>query len=687
MSPEPVERKLAAILSADVVGYSRLMAEDEAGTVRTLTDYRAETALLIQQHRGRVVDSPGDNVLAEFPTATEAVECAVEIQRVLQARNAALPTDRRMEFRVGVHLGEVRPEGERIYGDGVNIAARLEGLATPGGICISSEVHGQVRHRLQLDYDDLGKQSVKNLPDPVRVFRVRLEAETVSRATSPRSLRRAALTAGLLVLLGVAAVGGWRMFGGRPGEPTAAAISSPIRSIAVLPLENLSGDPEQEYFADGMTEALIGDLAKLGSLSVISRTSVMQYKGQRKPLPEIAQELKVDGVVEGTVMRAGDRVRITAQLIDARSDRHLWSDRYDRELSDVLALQSDVARAVAEQVRLELTPEEQSALTASRPVDPRAYDAYLRGLQLRGPVTLVRAWGPRVIAQFERAVELDPDFAEAYVALATVRLVLGLVGSNLRYRSEFPEARKAAQRALELDDRQGGAHATLGAVRLYHDRDFPGARRAFERALQRSPSAPVALDIYAWYLLWVEGRTEEALDLSERLLLVAPLDLVYRPERCGHFFFARQYERAIEEVERVRELDPDFADPIVVMTYFMLDRLEEAHRTQIAFLEQCGAPCDSQREARARGWAEGGWEGSVRAWLEVATDIEGSSPFSIASDYTMIGEADEAFAWLERGYRERDPLMSSLKANPIFDPLRSDPRFDDLLRRIGFPES
>ena len=389
-----VERKLAAVLSADVVGYSRLMAEDDVGTVQRITEYRELIGVRVREQRGRVVDSPGDNLLAQFPSALDATRCAIEIQRALKTRNADLPAERRMELRIGVHMGDVMADGDRIYGDGVNIAARLEGLAEPGGICISGEIHGQVESKLDLRFDDLGDQSVKNIPKPIRVYRVEVEAETKPTDAPSRSLRRAVVAASVVMVLGVIAVAGWRMVVGRPEKPSAAEVAAPIRSIAVLPLENLSGDPEQEYFADGMTEALIGDLAKIRALRVISRTSVMQYKGARKPLPEIAQELDVDGVIEGTVMRAGDRVRITAQLIDARSDRHLWSDRYDHELSDVLALQSEVARAVAEQVRLELTPDEQAALTTSRPVDPRAYDAYLRGRQLMyGAGASLWSWG------------------------------------------------------------------------------------------------------------------------------------------------------------------------------------------------------------------------------------------------------------------------------------------------------
>jgi tetratricopeptide (TPR) repeat protein len=435
-----------------------------------------------------------------------------------------------------------------------------------------------------------------------------------------------------------------------------------------------------------MTEALIGDLAKLGSLSVISRTSVMKYKGERKSLREIAQELSVDAVVEGTVMRAGDRVRITAQLIDARSDRHLWSERYDRELSDVLALQSDVARAVAEQVRVELTPEEQAVMRASRPVDPSAYDAYLRGLQLRGPGSFARVWGRPVIEQFERAVKLDPDFAEGWAQLAAAHVILATSGLDLQYRSEFPKARRAARRALEIDERLAKAHVVLGRLWL-NDWDFLAAKRAYERALQLSPSDPDALNSYIYYLLAVEGKSEEALGASERLLRVAPLDLYYREARVNHFFLARQYERALEEVERVRELAPDLVTITMGNLYFMLGRPEQAQRAYRTFSERCGPPCDWSEEALERGWAEGGWDGSMRAWAEAAAQTEGFTRLGIAGAYAMVGETDEAFAWLERGYREHDPAMVSVKVRPELDTLRSDPRFDDLLRRIGFPGS
>jgi TolB-like protein len=661
----------------DIVGYTALMAESEEKGLGVRRRHREVVRPLVERYAGEWIEAPGDESLSTFHSALDAVNCALAVQ-------AQLESDPDLKVHVGIHLGDVVIEGGEISGEGVNVAARICPLSEPGGVCVSGEVYKSIRNHPEIDATSLGAQELKNVPEPVAVYSVTGTAAEPGATMRPmvKHPPRAGrwLTAVAAALVVIALGTAWWLYRHAPEL-------APIRSIAVLPLENLSGDPKQEYFADGMTEALIGDLAKIGSLRVISRTSVMQYKRAPKPLPEIARELNVDGIVEGAVMRDGDRVRITAQLIDASDDRHLWSDRYDRDLSDVLALQSDVARAIAEQIRLELTPEEQVALTASRTVDPRAYDAYLRGVQLRGPLSLVVVWGPRAIEQFELAVELDPRFAEGYRYLARTRADLGIIGFSVDYRSEFPKARDAARRALELDERQGGAHAVLGQVRLWYDWDFPGAGRAYRRALQLSPSDPSALSVYAWYLLLVEGRTDAALELSERLLRVAPFDLSWRAERLKHFVTARRYERALEEVERVRELDPDFVDLSIGGLYGELGRFEEAHRAYVAVFERCGALCDSQREAMVRGWAEGGWEESWRAWLEIVTAFEGFFPATAARTYALIGETDQAFAWLERGYRERDPQMIGVKADPSFDPIRSDPRFNDLLRRIGFPES
>jgi TolB-like protein/Tfp pilus assembly protein PilF len=463
---------------------------------------------------------------------------------------------------------------------------------------------------------------------------------------------------------------------------------APIRSIAVLPLENLSGDPNQEYFADGMTEALIGDLAKISALRVISRTSVMQFKGNRQAVREIAEQLDVQAVLEGTVMREGNRVRVAVQLIDARSDAHVWAERYDRDLGGVLALQSEVAEAVAKEVRAELTPDQRAGPDVAH-VDPLAYDAYVRGLELfASPGNWIEA-----IAAFEEAVERDPDFALAYswLAVSRMRVAAAFLLPAAERAGLMPAAVEAAMRALELDERQGLAHSTIGLVRLFQW-DFDAAGRSLARAMQLSPSDPRVLSAYNWYLLMM-SRRGEAREVAERLRIVAPLDAEYRSNVARSFYFTREYSRALEEMKQALELDED-ADPYFLMfIYYALGRVEESHEAQVALSRRyaaLGIPGREEiAEAQERGWVEGGIEGEIRAGIRVMAQLAERglySPFAIAMLHARLGEIDEAFHWLERAYEKREAILYALNATPDADPLRSDPRFQDLLRRMGFPE-
>ncbi len=412
MSSGGIERRLAAILSADVVGYSRLMAADESGTVRHITAYREQVGVFVREHRGRLVDFSGDCFLAEFSSPVDAATCAVEIQREFKEENVGRAEDRRMQFRIGIHLGDVRVEGERIFGDGVNIAARLQALAEPGGVCVSSKVRDEIESQLDFGYEDLGEQSLKNIPKPVHAYQLRLEPQ--GAVAVPRARRSAgALVA--LALLGVAGLVLWQWTRTSQG-PSPSLQPGSVHALAVLPLTDLSGNTEQAYFTDAMTEALISDLAKIASLDVVSRTSVMQYRGAQKPLPEIARELDVDVVVEGSVLRVGPAVRITVQLINARDDRHIWSESYERTLTDILSLQREVAQAIAGEIRLQLRPADQSELRSTPPVNPEAYEAYIKGRFFLRRIT--REDHSRAVEYFTEAVRLDPEYAPAWAGLA-----------------------------------------------------------------------------------------------------------------------------------------------------------------------------------------------------------------------------------------------------------------------------
>jgi adenylate cyclase len=387
MAQEGLKRRLSAILSADVEGYSRLMREDEEATVHTLTTYRTAMTHLIQQYRGRVVDSPGDNLLAEFTSVVDAVNCSVEIQREFAERNAELPENRRMQFRIGINLGDVIEEGERIYGDGVNIAARMESVAEGGGVCISGTVYDAIENKIGLRYEYLGEQELKNIDKPVRAYRVLsfpgAAAHRVIKAKKAvgRTWRNVFIVTQAVLVAG-AAVAVWHFYFRSPPMEVASvermAFPLPDKpSIAVLPFANMSGDPKQEYFADGITDDLITDLSKIKGLFVIARNSMFTYKGKPVMVKQVAEELGVLYVLEGSVRRAGKQVRINAQLIDATTGGHLWADRYDGKMDDVFALQDRITRKIVEALAVKLTVGEEKQVARKETDSAEAYDAFL----------------------------------------------------------------------------------------------------------------------------------------------------------------------------------------------------------------------------------------------------------------------------------------------------------------------
>ncbi|MGH7393520.1 MAG: adenylate/guanylate cyclase domain-containing protein, partial [Candidatus Rokuibacteriota bacterium] len=442
-----MERKLAAILSADVEGYSRLMGDDEAATVRTITEYREVIASAVAGHGGRVVDAPGDNVLAEFSSVVDAVQCAADIQRELRSRNAALPVTRRMRFRIGINLGDVIVEGERLYGDGVNIAARLESLAEGGGICLSGTAYDQVEGKLPLGCEFLGLHTVKNIARPVRVYRVDLEPRPSPGPPSrKRSVdRRVVLgvigAVAIVTLLGAGGWVGWRWL----RTPESAGLPLPDRpSVAVLPFANLSQDPTQEYFSDGVTEDLITGLSKVSGLFVIARNSVFTYKGKPVKVREVARDLGVRYVLEGGVQRAGSRVRITAQLVDATTGYHLWAERYDREVRDIFALQDEVTQQIIRAMAVKLTEAEKVRIGRAPTGVLEAYDLVLRGHEERQRTT--RAGNAEARRLFVRALDLDPEYAAAYAELSWTHLQSWqFLWSD---RGSLERARELAERAI-----------------------------------------------------------------------------------------------------------------------------------------------------------------------------------------------------------------------------------------------
>jgi adenylate cyclase len=682
-----IERKLAAILSADVHGYSRMMADDEVATVRMLTASREIIGEHVAQHRGRVVDSPGDNLLAEFPSAIDAVQCAIEVQRALAIRNIDLSPKRWMEFRIGIHLGDVMVEGQRIYGDGVNIAARLEGLAQPGGICISATVHEQVRGKLEVDYDDIGEQQVKNIPRPVRALRIRMKPVAPEGSSAPRSRRRMALVAvaGVAVLAAIMAV---VLYLHRAAVPrVASSTATPaarlvrIRSIAVLPLENLSGDPAQEYFADGMTDELITDLARISALRVISRTSVMQYKGEhKKPLPEIARALNVDAVVEGSALQIGDKVRITAQLIDAPSDRHIWARSYERDARDVLAIQDEVASAIAREIDIQLTPDEQARFANARTVNPRAYEAYLKG-RYHGNEWTEGGW-EKAADSFRQAIKIDPKYARAYAGLSNC--YAELAGFSLPPREAIPRAREFAQKALELDDTLGEAHLALALVDYSYDFDWAGGEKEFQRAIALNSNYAAAHFEYGLFLT-VQGRFDEAQPELGRALQLNPLSPVYAQQRAIVFFIRRQYEKGMEWCRKASDLDPNSWSVHFCLGggYLWMRKPTEAVPEFQRAVSLAPVPVVMGNLGLA--YALAGDRDQAHKLIDELDQLSTRrfvSQYDSALIYAGLGLNDQALQRLEKAYEERSWGVVWIKVNAVFDPLRSDPRFIALLKKM-----
>jgi TolB-like protein/class 3 adenylate cyclase/Tfp pilus assembly protein PilF len=681
------DRKLAAILASDVVGYSRLMAADEAGTFARLKALR-ETFIepQIAAHHGRIVKLMGDGALVEFASVVDAVECAAAIQSGVAEREAALPADQRIAFRIGVNLGDVIIEGGDIHGDGVNVAARLEALAEPGGILISRTVRDNVQDKLPYGFEDLGEQQVKNIPRPVHVFRVVPDGAKPAVRSRTRRIEMRWLWAAAAVVLVLAAAGAWLWprydSGARPAVQREVVHEAPLDRyrVAVLPLVNMSADPENEYFADGITEELITQLSKIGQLSVIARTSIMKYKGASKSIAEIGRELKVGSILEGSVRKAGDQVRIAAQLIDVASEAHLWAEDYDRTLESIFAIQSEIAENVARNLKVTLLASERDRMDAGT-ADPEAHDLYLQALYQRSQSEF-----PEAIESLEEAVRRDPRYAAAYAALAD--FTTNLVWYTDRPPMElYKQARRYADTALVLDSKSARAHLALAMVKMYADWDWPGSEAEFQRAIEIDPSFARAHQLYGHYMLAaVRRKDDEALAEVARALELDPLNpglfqalgwvrynrqefdeaieqfrknvRLVPKEPWSHvgigqcYVFKAQYDKGIAEIKEAIELAPDYDYILGYLgwAYGMANKKEEVL--------------------------------DVIRTLDAKAEKKNIDPFAYVWAYGGLGDMDQAFAWLEKAYEAHHGDMIFLRTPDLRRILSSDPRYSTLLRKM-----
>ena len=643
--------RLAALCFADIAGYTELSATDEGEAIALVRLFQDLAREVVQGQGGRIVKFIGDAVLAEFTSTSAAARAALDLRDRFVAEAGTRSIGPR-SVRVGVHVGEIVTSADGdLYGDGVNVASRIHAAAPPGQVWVSEDVWRQLRQRREFGFDSRGDHLLKGIAGPVALYAVGLASPASAAGVVPKAESPA---------------------------------DSHKRSVAVLPFADMSPGADHEYFSDGVTEEILALLARIEGLKVISRTSVMRYKKTDKPMRQIAEELGVATILEGSVRQAGQRVRITAQLIDATSDEHLWAERYDRDLDDIFAIQTDVAERIVEALRVRLKPAEKARL-AERPTENlEAYQAYLKGrhfLSRRTEATLRQA-----IEWFRKAVEADPSFAHAWTGLADAYALLPEF-SMTPAQEAYAEARTAAGRALALDPGLGAAHATLGLVEQREWR-WEEAEREFRRALELSPGYATA---YHWYgnFLSVRGRTREAFPTLHRALELDPVSLPLHMAMGCAFYFARRFDEAIDFFKKALEMDPGYVSAHInlgMCLYPHQRRYEDAlaEWKTLSRLDPENLPPDLVAEVR-EGYASGGERGFWEAYLE---GLRSRPAFwelhlEMALASTQLGRVDEAFAWIDKLLSERSAVVHQVPVDPQFDPLRSDPRWEKVLERLG----
>jgi len=628
----------------DMVGYTALGQSDEPLSLALAAETKKLLRPIFIRHNGREVKTMGDGFLVEFPSALNAVRCAYDVQRATREFNISLASEKRVRLRVGVHLGDVVESQGDISGDAVNVASRIEPLAEDGGVCLTRQVYDHVHNKFELPLASLGTKSLKNVSTPLEVYKMVMPwSEEKAKPSTQRDMRR----------------------------------------IAVLPFANISPDSKDEYFADGMTEELISTISNMSELSVISRTSVMGYKGTSKKIREIGQELEVGSVLEGSVRKAGNKMRISVQLINVGNDKHLWAQSYDRELDDVFAVQSDIAKRVAEALRIRILPGEEERIQKRPTKDIEAYALYLKGRY---------QWNKRseqglrsAIDFFQKAIGIDPRYALAYSGIADSYAVLAANG-HIPKTEGLPKAKKYAVDALEIDDGLAEAHVSFAMALEANDWDWAGSEREFRKAIEINPSYATA---HHWYALLLQllGRFDEALKEVHRAQELDPLSMAINTAVIWVYNTAGQYDKAIECARRWLEIEPNsgFAHLHLASIYSRKNMFAEAIREARAAAADPNVPRSVYEEDLEYYYARSGDMREAQKMFNETLERSKTSyvsPAFFVLHYLAIGDETRMFEYLQKAFEERNMGLGLLRFDPDFAKYWRDPRFLDLIRKM-----
>jgi adenylate cyclase len=695
MSVSSEQRRLAAIMFTDMVGYSALAQRDQALALDLLEKHREILRSIFPRFNGTEIKTIGDAFLVEFNSALEAAQCAIEIQRTLAKHNADAPADRQIQVRIGIHIGDVVHREGDVYGDGVNIASRIQPVAGVGGICISMDVERQIHNALEVTFEKLARTELKNIQVPMDLFRIVLPWErqipvagqrravvALSQKPRARALVTGTIAAILLLIIGI----GWwwtTLPHARRAAAQSGSINVPAKSIAVLPFTNLSRDPDNAYFAAGIQDEIITRLSKIAELKVISCTSTQRFKSSPDDIPAIAAQLGVANILEGSVQRTADAVRVNVQLIRGATDTHLWADTFDRKLTDIFAVESEISKTIAATLQAKLTGSEQNAI-AARPTDnTEAYQLYLKGRFFWNKRTGQNL--NKAADYFNQAIAADPGYALAYVGLADSYLLMPLYGAGAP-QDCYPKAKAASEKALQLDNVSAEAHTSRAQIFCYYDLDFPRAIQEFQRAIELNPNYPTAHQWYGSSALAAVGRFDEAITEVKRAIELDPLSLVINTDMGNTYYRARRYDEAIDQMRKTVEMDPGF--------YYVHWNLGSA----LAAKGNLSAAIEEYLKARAlnddpsllgllaHAYAVSGNKSEaikIRDQLEALAKQRYVSAYTFTLVYLALGDKEEALRRLEKAYQNRaGDSLRFIKVEPLLDALHGDPRFDALAEKI-----